>query len=53
MNMVFQVPNDFMSIGMGQDSGLADVPEERFIRNDSAEFIFIFMPGIFIPDIDE
>src|SRR4051812_30424706 len=47
MNIVFHDPKCFMSIGIGHDAGLADVPDDRFMRNMPAGFMLdIFMPGM-------
>jgi hypothetical protein len=44
MNMVFQEPKCVITIGIGQDAGLDDVPEARFMRCMLAGFIStIFM----------
>ena len=39
MNMVFQLPKCVMTIGMGHASGLAEVPDARFMRNMPAGFM--------------
>jgi hypothetical protein len=45
----------FMSIGMGQDAGFAEVPVARFINDMPAGFmstmVDIFEPGILMPGI--
>jgi hypothetical protein len=47
IDIVFQEPKALITIGIGQDAGLAEVPDARFMRYMLAGFIStIFMPGI-------
>ena len=39
INIVFQAPKCVITMGMGHDAGLAEVPEARFIRNIEAGFM--------------
>jgi len=46
MNMVLQEPKCFITIGIGQEAGLDEVPEARFMRNMLAGFIEFSIAGI-------
>jgi len=48
MNIAFHDPKWVINIGMGQEAGLAAVPDDKFMRNMPAGFIStIFMSGMF------